>query len=132
MKTYLEAYRERLERNQSNLFDLAKAILKINPAIEIYHHKDEKRLKSGIVFFDGEKINNINFHEVPYRWSGCGFTEFGKSHSGIEGSEMPFSNEDVLTTFKPITSERKSINENFKTKEQYLKWYSFLTKFENQ
>lgn len=128
MKTYFDSYRERLERNQSKLFNLAKAVLKINHNIEVYHHKDENRIKSGLIFFDGEKINSIQFHEVPYRWSGCGYSEFGTSHNGIEGSEMPFNIYDVLETFKPITTVRKNQKETFKSKEQYLNWCSYLTK----
>lgn len=125
---YLEAYRERIKRNESKLFELAKNVLAVNQNIEVYMYKGTQ-YKKGLVFFNEEKINSICFHEVPYRWSGCGFTEFGQSHPGIEGSEMPFSVEDVLNNFQSIQSVRKNVNENFKSKEHFLKWYSFYTKF---
>jgi len=44
---------------------------------------------------------------------------------------MPFDVNDVLTTFKPITSIlRRQPNEYFKSKEDYLKWYSYLKRME--
>lgn len=131
MKTYLEAYGERLERNQTALLKLADKVLATNPEIEIYHNSNASdRFIQGLVFFNGENINSIHFHEVPYRWSGCGYGEFNRSHSGGENVSMPFDVQDVLTTFRPVTSVNHTHSTTFKTKDQYLKWCSYLVRYE--
>jgi hypothetical protein len=85
-------------------------------------------------------INSIHFHEVPYRWSGCGYEEHSKSHSGGENISMPFTADDVISTFKPINKIRfryKNTNPNdhsfipFKNKEHYLQWNSFLNLYKH-
>lgn len=130
MKTYIEAYGERLDRNEKALLELANKILEIHPEVEIYRHHDLQRKVSSLKFFKGELINSIGFHEVPYRWSGCGYGEHSNSHNGGENVCMPFDVEDVMTTFKPVTSIKfRQPNEYFKSKEQYLKWHSFLVPY---
>lgn len=124
MKTYFEAHRERLENNQTALLKLAGEVLAKDPTIEIYHYKDQ--LIPGLIFIKGEKINSVHFHEVPYRWSGCGHREFSNSNHTLE---MPFSADDVLSTFKPIAGKRLSQVETFKNKAHYLKSCSYLTRF---
>lgn len=123
---YLEAYRARLERNQSDLIQLIKDVQQKDPLMEAYVYDYPNRLLSGVVFIRGEYINSIQFHEVPYRWSGCKYHEFGNSHGGGENSKMPFSADDVLNTMKPINTIKKSSVEIFKNKEHYLNWYSYL------
>jgi len=128
MKTYIEARQERLERNQAQLFELAKSVLKSDPKIEIYHY-DGDRPVQGLVFIKGENINSIHFHEVPYRWSGCGYGEHNNSTYGGENYSMPFTTEDVITTFQPITTVKKTYKDCFKSIESYLEWCSYLTKY---
>lgn len=130
MEGYFEARTKRLERNQVALFELADEVLKADPKIEVYHHHADAFIQ-GLVFIKGEDINSVQFHEVPYRWSGCGHGEFNSSHSGGENVSMPFTKEDVLTTFSPITSKRKSSIELFKSKKHYLDWCSYLVKYKN-
>lgn len=130
MKNYLEAYRERMEKNEADLLKLANEVLAINPKIEVYRHKNTDRLINGLVFFDGENINSICFHEVPYRWSGCGFPEFGNSHFGNDITcYLPFTADDVIKTFHPVTDVNNTHNTKFEDKEQYLKCLSYLTKY---
>lgn len=127
MKTFFDAYRERLERNQNDLYKLAKEVALVDPTVEIYKHKDSNRFCQSLTFFKDELINSVSFHEVPYRWSGCGFKEHGGSHYGIHNTCMPFDANDVLTTFRPITEILyRQQNEYFKSKKQYLEWFSFL------
>ena len=126
MTTYFEAYQARLERNDKALKDLANEVIKQDPEVEVYFHKDDNQLKSSVIFFKGEQINSVSFHEVPYHWSGCGV----KSHNGGYNVSMPFDANDVLTTFQPVTNILKSQpNEYFKSKEQYLKWLTFYKKW---
>jgi hypothetical protein len=138
---YLEAYGERLKRNQSELLQLIKDVLEKDSTIEAYVYNDflkgECHLQ-GVVFIKGEKINSVHFHEVPYRWSGCGYGEFGKSHSGGDNVSMPFDADDVINNFRPINSivhRRKAHNseeaEYFKDKQQYLNWCSYLKQYDN-
>jgi len=126
MSDYLTAYRERMERNHNALIELAKNVIKADPEVEVYFHYYNK-YQDGVTFFKGEMINSVQFHEVPYHWSGCGL----KSHNGGDDVSMPFDVNDVLTTFKPITSILwRQPNEYFKSKENYLKWCSYLKKLE--
>lgn len=130
MKTYLEAYGERLERNDKALKEIALEVIKTNSDVEVYFNHN-KNFKDSVLFFKGEMINSIGFHEVPYRWSGCGYQEFDKYHSGGENSAMPFTVEDVLNTFHPVTEIKlRQPDEYCKSKEQYLKWYSFYKRWE--
>jgi len=122
---YWTAYRARLERNDKELKELAKKVIESNPNIEVYFHHEDK-FQNNVLFFNGESINSVSFHEVPYYWSGCGFTD----HYGGENSSMPFDVDDVMNTFKSIRSIKyRQPNEYFKSKEQYLKWYSFYKRF---
>lgn len=131
MSDYLTAYGLRLERNEEALLKLAKDVMELDPTVEVYHSGNLERKISSLTFFKGEDINSVGFHEVPYRWSGCGFREFYNYHSGGENVAMPFTAEDVLKTFKPVTTVMKSQpNQYFKNKEHCLKWYSWLTKFQ--
>lgn len=126
MTTYMEAYRARLERNQAALLQLIKDVQEKDPSIEAYTYDDQgSRLISNVVFIRGESINSVGFHEVPYRWSGCGYPEHGNSHPGGDNVAMPFTADDVISTFKPINTIHKSQSETFQNKEHYLKWYSF-------
>lgn len=128
MKTYMEAYLERMQRNSEELLQLAKDVKKEDPTIEIYISNNSTIIKS-LKFFKGELVNNVSFHEVPYRWSGCGYSEHLESHNGNDNCSMPFTLEDVISTFKPITEILfKQPNEYFKSKEQFLKFYSFYKK----
>jgi len=126
MSDYFTDYRARLERNQEALLELAVNVIQADPEVEVYLSNDGAFHRS-VIFFKGETINSVSFHEVPYRWSGCGVT----NHSGGENVSMPFNVDDVLTTFKPITSILwRQPNEYFKSKEQYLKWCSYLKRME--
>jgi hypothetical protein len=132
MSDYLEHYRLRLERNNKELKELADNVIKADPEVEVYFNRNNE-LQNSLCFFKGESINGIAFYKVPYRWSGCGYSEFGKCHNGGENVSMPFDVNDVLTTFIPITNIKKSQPNNFfKSKEQYLKWYSFYEKYESK
>lgn len=112
-------------RNHNELLQLAKQVKELDPTVEAYIHKD--RLASGVYFIRGESVNVIHFHEVPYGWSGCGYPEFNNTHPGKENVSMPFTAEEVLHTFKLITSIKKfQPSEYYKGKEDYLKWLSYL------
>lgn len=125
MSDYFTAHTARMERNDIALHELAADVIKQDPEVEVYFHYDD-RYKGSVLFFKGEDINSVSFHEVPYHWSGCGL----KDHSGGDNVSMPFDVEDVLTTFHPVTGILKQQpNEYFKSKEQYLKWYSFYKQF---
>lgn len=126
MSDFLTVYRERLKRNHADLLQLIKDVTEKDSSVETYIHKDKTALINNVVFIKGETINSIWFHEVPYRWSGCGYDEFHKSHSGGENSSMPFDADDVINNFKPIAGVRKSQIENYKSKADYLKWLSYL------
>ncbi len=130
MSDYLSSYRQRLIRNNDALKKLADDVIKEDPEIEVYFHYED-RLHQYVVFFKGELRNNVGFHEVPYRWSGCGYGEFSYSHMGKANCEMPFTVNDVLTTFKPITEICKFelTKVFFKSKKDYLKWYSFYKRY---
>jgi hypothetical protein len=119
---YFEARRERMFRNNSALMKLTKNVIKKNPEVEAYF-SDMDFYPESVVFFLGEEINGASFHEVPFRWSGCNYTEHGTSNPSLE---MPFTVEDVLTTFKPVGEIKKSPAEKLKTKKEYLNWYSYL------
>lgn len=121
MKNYFEAHAERMQRNNDQLISLAKEVLSIDNSIEIYSNRNEK-LSDGLIFIKGENINTIQFHEVPYHWSGCGYTD----HGGGENISMPFDAQDVLNTFKPIKTAMWTYKEPFKNRAQYLDWYSYL------
>jgi hypothetical protein len=120
---YFEARQERYKRNEKAIFELIRDVIKTDPQVKAYISNSDK-IASHVTFFKGEEINSVSFHEVPYRWSGCGYKEHGGSNNNLE---MPFDVNDVLTTFKPITSilDRQP-NEYFKSKKQYLKWHSWL------
>lgn len=122
MNDYLKAYRERLERNHNDLLNLAKDVVAANPKVEVYGSAN-KNLYSGLVFILGQKINSVSFHEVPYRWSGCGYGEFKNSNYS---SRMPFIAEEVLNTMKDISTVNKTVNEKFTNKNEYLIWCSYL------
>lgn len=128
MSDYFTAHTERMQRNDKALHELAANVIKEDPTIEAYFHHDDS-LKSNVLFFKGENINSVSFHEVPYHWSGCGI----KDHSSGDNVSMPFDVNDVLTTFHPITGILKyQPNVYFKSKEQYLKWYSFYKRWYNE
>ena len=121
---YWEARTARYKRNQEDILQLAKDVMIAYPEIEVYVHNSD-RIISSITFFKGESINSVSFHEVPYHWSGCGF----KEHGGGDNCCMPFDVNDILTTFKPVSDILlRQPNEYFKSKEQYLKWCSWLKK----
>lgn len=131
MSDYFTARKLRFERNQADLIQLIKDVQLIDNTVEAYVHSDyPKRFMERVTFIRGEEINTIRFHEVPYRWSGCGYSENHNSHWGGENSKMPFTAEDVIKTFQPIKGLRKSQVELFKDKEHYLKWCSYLKKYE--
>ena len=139
MSDYLTAYRARLERNQAELIQLIKDVQAKDNSIEAYIYDEQgSRLIGGVTFIKDEMVNSIHFHEVPYRWSGCGYEEHGKSHYGFvdQNLAMPFTADDVIKTFKPINQVRwryKNTTPNdhsfepFKDKKHYLEWHSFLT-----
>lgn len=129
MSNFFDAYRERLKRNHNALLQLADDLIKIDPEIEAYIYREERRLVSNVVFFKGEGYNSIGFHDVPYRWSGCGHGEFSYSHGGGENHSMPFTPEDVLKTMQPITTVIKGGDVRFKSKDQFLTWYSFYKRY---
>jgi len=124
---YFKARAERTIRNNDNLKHLADMVMEADSRIEVYHHKSVPYIES-ITFFKGEEINTIGFHDIPFRWSGCGFKEI-KTHGDKRAKggqlEMPFTVADVLNNFEAIQP-----NHRFKTKEEYLKWYNYLTKYE--
>lgn len=129
MADYWTARRARFIRNQFDLIVLACKVIKIDPSVEIYVHRDyHKRFLDAIVFIKGEKINEIAFHDVPYRWSGCGYEENwqGNYHSGGPNHKMPFNENDVLTTFHPIVSKA------YNNKQQFLKYCFWLVKINPQ
>lgn len=120
---FWEARTARYKRNEEVILKLVKEVLETDSEIEAYIHNSD-RVISSVVFFKREDINSISFHEVPYRWSGCGFKEHGGSNYNLE---IPFELNDVLTTFKPVSSILlRQPNEYFQSKEQYLKWCSWL------
>ena len=124
---YQEARRARMQRNNDELLKLADEVIKADSSIEVYICRNN-RLQNALVFFKGDQINSIGFHEVPYHWSGCGVN----NHTGGENISMPFDVNDVLTTFKPVTNiKHRQPNEYFKSKEQYLKWCTYLKRYEN-
>jgi hypothetical protein len=126
MSDYLTDYRARMERNHNALMELAKNVVKADPEVEAYIGRNDVLIKS-VVFIKGETINGVAFLEVPYRWSGCGIS----NHSGGDNVSMPFDVNDVLTTFKPITTIlNRQPDEYFKSKEDYLKWCSYLNRME--
>lgn len=127
MSDYLYAYASRLKRNEAALLKLADEVIALDPEVEVYHSETHRHISS-IVFFKGENINSVAFHEVPYRWSGCGYGEHSRSHSGGENSSMPFTAQDVLNTFKPVTTVHSTDNKFHKSKAEYLKWHSWLIK----
>lgn len=130
MSDFFKAYRARLERNQEALFKLANDVLDLDPEVEVYFNSANlDRIKSSVTFFKGENINAVAFHEVPYRWSGCGYDEFRRSHAGGENVSMPFTAEDVLKTFTPITQVHKQHNTFYTSKEQYLKSSSWKERY---
>ena len=110
-------------RNERYLLSLAAEVQKIDPSIKCYVHEDDTRILSGLCFIKKETINFIHFHEVPYRWSGCGFSAHEESCYVLEN---PFTANDVTSTFQPITTQRKKYNEFFKTVEQYVSWHTWL------
>lgn len=126
MSDYFEARKARFIRNEEALIQLIKDVKEKNPNVEVYVYKNQPFIDS-VTFFLGEDINGVGFHEVPYRWSGCGYTEYQKSHHGLE---MPFTANDILTTFSPVTNWKKSNVEYFKSKDHYLKWCSYLINYE--
>lgn len=125
MKTYLEAYYERMQRNHDALINLANEVLNLDPTIEVYICRGD-RLQNGIKFIKGETINSVQFSEVPYHWSGCNI----KNHGGGENISMPFDSNDVLTTFKPITSVMNTYKDAFKNRAEYLKNQFYLVQLE--
>jgi hypothetical protein len=129
MSDYFKAYRARLERNHNALVQLIKDVQKKDNSVEAYINRNDE-LINHVVFIKDESINSIGFHEVPYRWSGCGYKETHSSHWGGENSSMPFTADDVLSTFTPIKGSRLSQLESFKDKKHYLKWCSYLKKYE--
>jgi hypothetical protein len=131
MSDYLTAYRERLQRNNDDLIKLIKEVQERDPLIEAYVHNDG-RLFPGVVFIKDETINSIHFHEVPYRWSGCGYHEHWKSHWGGENASLPFDATDVITTMRPIGNVNKTHDKAFKNKEEYLKWCSYLKLYKHE
>ena len=133
-KDYLTGYARRMEKNDWELHQLAQEVIKADPEVEVYFHHDENRYQNGVKFFKGEMINGIQFSEVPYRWSGCGVSNHGgieSDYGGLSTCSMSFDVNDVLTTFHPITDVlHRQPNEYFKSKEQFLKWSSYLKKWE--
>jgi len=134
MGNYFEARLARYKRNSVAILELIKLVMEADSEIEVYLHRDcitGSDVVSSVTFFKGEQINSISFHEVPYGWSGCGHKEHGGYHKGGENHSLPFEVADVLTTFKPVTNIlSRQPSEFFKTKEEYLKWCSWLVRFE--
>lgn len=142
MSDYLIAYGERLKRNQEQLISLINDVKEKYPEIEIYVYNDflkRKTLLNNVLFFKGEQINSIRFHEVPYGWSGCSYPKNGNTHPGGDNVSMPFTADDVANNFKSVTKLIKShttkqnqpFTEYFESKKHYLNWYSFYKKYES-
>ena len=131
MSDYLTAYYARMVRNQEELIKLINEVKEKDPSIEAYVHADyyrDGRCISSVKFIKDETINGIGFHEVPYHWSGCGFREHGGiMNPGGNNYCMPFTADDVISTFVPIKGGRLSQVETFRDKAHYLKWCSYLT-----
>ena len=125
----MEAYRARLERHQKALVKLTQDVQTLDPTVEAYvsNLHDGSGLLLGVTFFKGEEINSIHWHEVPYRWSGCGHEEHRNSY---HAHEMPFFVEDVFAHFEPVKGKRLGEGQNFKSKEHYLNWLSYLKPFD--
>jgi hypothetical protein len=129
MSEFFIAYAARLKRNEEALIRLIKDVTTKDPTVEAYIvSRDLNRTIEGVTFIKGDQINQIHFHKVPYRWSGCGYSEHRKYHYGGENYSMPFTAEDVLKTFTPINQERM-VTRNFKDKEEYLMWRNYLIKY---
>lgn len=120
--SYFEAHVPRMQRNHNELIKLIKEVQEKDKSVEAFTNTNNT-LQSGVVFIKDENICSIQFHEVPYEWSGCGYSEHYKSDHTLE---MPFTADDVLSHFHPIKGFRKSQIEAFKDKAGYLKWCSYL------
>lgn len=119
MKTYFEAYQERLRANDRMLRDLGKKLQNLGFTVEIpVHNHGNKSLLAFITIYDKAKENGVrvSFREVPYRWTfsydrkpdkdkGSGF--IGKEYwvDGIE--DFPFSVQDVIDNFKPMYVDKR-------------------------
>lgn len=66
MKTYFEAYHERMERNEGFIFDFAKELNKHGFAT--FFTCDTNRFLSHLIITKGNKHVRLDFGEVPYRW----------------------------------------------------------------
>ena len=104
MKTYIEAYRERLERNDSRLKKLATELILLGCKVFI----PKERLANLIFVVKGDKHINVVFGEVPYRWYlSMEYKPSKENGSGrtLETShlidEMPYSAEYVLSKMQP-------------------------------
>ncbi len=129
MSDYFKAYRGRLEKNQTDIINLINEVKKVNPLIKAYVVSSKNRIISSVTFIKGEEINRIGFHEVPYRWSGCGYKEHHSSHYGLS---MPFTANDVLKTFQSIKGMYKNQSAVYKNAKEYLTWNSYLTEYTNE
>ena len=66
MKTYFEAYRERLERNERYIFDFAKTLKEHGFEALVCDSSD--RFISHLIITKENKHVRLDFGEVPYCW----------------------------------------------------------------
>lgn len=104
MKSYFEAYKERLVRNDIELRSLAESLKNSGYEIFIYC-SDNNKLLSGFKVFDSTLTKScyVSFNEVPYRWtvsipikpSKNDSSYTAKTSFGGENSCLDFTVEDI-------------------------------------
>jgi hypothetical protein len=114
MKSYFEAYKERLVRNDIELRSLAESLK--NSGYEIFIYGNDNKLLSGFKVFDSTltKCCYVSFNEVPYLWTvsipikpsknGGSYTAI-RSYGG-ENFSLNFSIEDIAPCVIGFVDER--------------------------
>jgi hypothetical protein len=114
MKTYFDAYNERLIRNDNELRSLAESLK--NSGYEIFIYGNDNKLLSGFKVFDSTLTKScyVSFSEVPYSWTvsipikpsknGSSYTAI--TSYGGENSCLDFTVEDIAPCVIGFVDER--------------------------
>ena len=121
---YFEARFARRTRNNDALKNLADKVMKEDSSVQAYYCRNDEEIES-ITFIKGEEISTISFTEVPFQWSG----PEERSAENQENIAMPYTAKDVLGSFYSIKNVKHRHDSYFQSKEEYLKWCSYLIKY---
>lgn len=118
MKTYLEAYHERKQKNEQSIFNFSK-VLKENGFTVLVTERNPDRFISNCLITKGNKSVSLQFCEVPYRWSLSISWKPNKDNGSGKTVLVNYNLEKVLFSMNEIETH---LYPNYESLEKMYSW----------